>query len=36
MDYSKTEEWILTRLPSYQAIGKKAYNPIPAGQLSRE
>ena len=27
MDYSKTEDWILTRLPSYQAIGKKAYNP---------
>ena len=26
MDYSKTEDWILTRLPSYQAIGKKAYN----------
>ena len=27
MDYSNTEDWILTRLPSYQAIGKKAYNP---------
>ena len=27
MDYSKTEDWILRRLPSYQAIGKKAYNP---------
>ena len=27
MDYSKTEDWILSRLPSYQAIGKKAYNP---------
>jgi dihydrofolate synthase/folylpolyglutamate synthase len=27
LDYSKTEDWILTRLPSYQAIGKKAYNP---------
>ena len=27
MDYSKTEDWILSRLPSYQATGKKAYNP---------
>ena len=27
MGYSNTEDWILSRLPSYQAIGKKAYNP---------
>ena len=27
MDYKNTENWILSRLPSYQAIGKKAYNP---------
>ena len=27
MDYNNTENWILSRLPSYQAIGKKAYNP---------
>jgi len=27
LDYSKTEDWILSRLPSYQATGKKAYNP---------
>ena len=27
MDYKTTENWVLNRLPSYQAIGKKAYNP---------
>ena len=27
MDYKNIEDWILSRLPSYQAIGKKAYNP---------
>ena len=27
MDYKSTENWVLSRLPSYQAIGKKAYNP---------
>ena len=27
MDYKNTENWVLSRLPSYQAIGKKAYNP---------
>jgi len=27
LDYKVTENWILSRLPSYQAIGKKAYNP---------
>ena len=27
MDYKNIEDWILRRLPSYQAIGKKAYNP---------
>ena len=27
MDYKSTENWVLSRLPSYQAIGIKAYNP---------
>ena len=27
MDYNNTEDWILSRLPSYQTQGKKAYNP---------
>jgi|TARA_E500000178_G_scaffold279016_1_gene278668 dihydrofolate synthase/folylpolyglutamate synthase len=27
LDYKNIEDWILSRLPSYQAIGKKAYNP---------
>ena len=27
MNYKNIEDWILSRLPSYQAIGKKAYNP---------
>jgi len=27
LDYKNTENWVLSRLPSYQAIGKKAYNP---------
>tara|TARA_B100001057_G_scaffold458716_1_gene508252 strand:+ start:18025 stop:19227 length:1203 start_codon:yes stop_codon:yes gene_type:complete len=27
LDYKTTENWVLNRLPSYQAIGKKAYNP---------
>ena len=27
MDYKSTENWVLSRLPSYQAIGEKAYNP---------
>ena len=27
MDYKNTENWVLSRLPSYQATGKKAYNP---------
>jgi len=27
LDYKNTENWVLSRLPSYQATGKKAYNP---------
>tara|TARA_B100000886_G_scaffold8028_1_gene5143 strand:- start:2515 stop:3717 length:1203 start_codon:yes stop_codon:yes gene_type:complete len=27
LKYKNTENWVLNRLPSYQAIGKKAYNP---------